>query len=80
MPRRAINLTLLVERTAGAAGKRNSYLGKLGVMQQRALADLLLVEGNPLESINLVTDPAKNFKIIMKRGTIYKNMLTVRTC
>jgi imidazolonepropionase-like amidohydrolase len=49
-------------------------------VQQRALADLHRVEGNPLENIDPITDPAKNFKIIMKGGTIYKNMLTVRTC
>jgi len=41
-----------------------------------ALADLLLVDGNPLQDINLVADPAKNFVIIMKDGKIYKNTLT----
>ena len=57
------------------SGKRNPYPGKLGVVEQGALADLLLVDGNPLESINLIADPAKNFKIIMKDGAIYKNTL-----
>src|SRR5262244_1685965 len=55
------------------SGKRNPYPGKLGVVEQGALADLLLVEGNPLENINLIADPAKNFKVIMKDGRIYKN-------
>ena len=58
------------------SGKRNSYPGKLGVVEQGALADLLLVDGNPLDNINLIADPAKNFKIIMKDGIIYKNTLT----
>jgi imidazolonepropionase-like amidohydrolase len=57
------------------SGKRNPYPGKLGVVEQGALADLLLVEGNPLEDIDLVADPANNFKIIMKDGIIYKNTL-----
>jgi imidazolonepropionase-like amidohydrolase len=35
----------------------------------------VLVDGNPLETVNLVADPAKNFKVIMKDGKIYKNML-----
>ncbi|WP_409363546.1 hypothetical protein, partial [Bradyrhizobium liaoningense] len=39
------------------------------------LADLLLVDGNPLENINLIADPAKNFKVIMKDGRVYKNTL-----
>src|SRR5262245_30010672 len=57
------------------SGKRNPYPGRLGVVEQGALADLLLVDGNPLENIDLVADPAKNFKIIMKDGKIYKNTL-----
>ena len=57
------------------SGKRNPYPGKLGVVEQGALADLLLVDGNPLDNISLIADPA-NFKIIMKDGTIYKNTLT----
>ena len=44
-------------------------------MEQGALADLLLVDGNPLENINLIADPGKNFLVIMKDGTIYKNTL-----
>ena len=58
------------------SGKRNPYRGKLGVVEVAALADLLLVDGNPLQDINLLADPAKNFLIIMKDGKIYKNTLT----
>jgi len=36
---------------------------------------LLLVDGNPLENINLIADPNKNFLVIMKDGAIYKNTL-----
>ena len=57
------------------SGLRNPYPGKLGVIEEGALADLLLVDGNPLEDINLIKDPAKNFVVIMKDGTIYKNSL-----
>ena len=55
------------------SGKRSPYPGKLGVVEQGALADLLLVEGNPLANMNLVADPAKNLKVIMKDGRVYKN-------
>jgi imidazolonepropionase-like amidohydrolase len=57
------------------SGKRNPYPGKLGVVEEGALADLLLVDGNPLDNIELIADPAKNFRIIMKDGTIHKNTL-----
>ena len=57
------------------SGKRNPYPGKLGIVEQGALADLLLVDGNPLENINLIADPNKNFLVIMKDGKIYKDTL-----
>jgi len=57
------------------SGKRNPYSGKLGVIEGGAFADLLLVDGNPIEDIKLIADPAKNFVIIMKDGKIYKNTL-----
>jgi len=57
------------------SGPRSPYAGKLGVVQEGALADLLLVDGNPLESIKLVENPAKTFLVIMKDGKIYKNIL-----
>jgi imidazolonepropionase-like amidohydrolase len=55
------------------SGLRNPYPGKLGLVEEGALADLLLVDGSPLDNIDLIADPAKNFKIIMKDGKIYKN-------
>ncbi|OKO82335.1 amidohydrolase family protein [Bradyrhizobium sp. NAS96.2] len=57
------------------SGPRNPYPGKLGVVQEGALADLLLVDGNPIDNIRLVEDPAKNFLVIMRNGKIYKNLL-----
>jgi imidazolonepropionase-like amidohydrolase len=57
------------------SGLRSPYVGKLGVIQEGALADLLLVDGNPLENLNLIEDPAKNLLVIMKDGKIYKNLL-----
>jgi imidazolonepropionase-like amidohydrolase len=56
------------------SGPRNPYPGKLGVVQEGALADLLLVDGDPLANINLIDDPAKYFLVIMKNGKIYKNL------
>ena len=54
-------------------GKRNPYPGKLGVVQVGAMADLLLVDGNPLENLKLIADPDRNFVVIMKDGVVYKN-------
>lgn len=57
------------------SGLRSPYPGKLGVVEEGALADLLLVDGNPLENLELVADPGKNFLVIMKDGRIYKDAL-----
>ena len=57
------------------SGKRNPYPGKLGVVEEGALADLLLVDGNPIDNIKLIEDPARNFLVIMKDGKIHKNLI-----
>ena len=57
------------------SGPRNPYQGKLGVIEEDALADLLVVDGNPINDINLVSEPDKSFMVIMKDGKIYKDAL-----
>jgi len=58
------------------SGQLNPYpLGPLGVVEEGAYADLILVDGNPLEDLDLVSDPEANFDVIMKDGAIYKNAL-----
>jgi imidazolonepropionase-like amidohydrolase len=57
------------------SGLRNPYPGKLGVVEEGAFADLLLVDGDPLSNLDLVADPDKNFLVIMKDGKIFKNTL-----
>jgi len=56
------------------SGPRNPYPGKLGVIEPDAYADLLLIEGDPLKSIQLVADPDNNIKVIMKDGRFYKKI------
>ena len=55
------------------SGARNPYPGKLGVIEEDAWADLILVDGDVLKDITLLGDPEKNFIMIMKGGEIYKN-------
>jgi imidazolonepropionase-like amidohydrolase len=73
---------------AALTGRNNPYPeGKLGVIEPGAYADLLLVDGNPLEDISVIGGneryfdaPAreqgiKTIRLIMKDGKIYKNTL-----
>ena len=55
------------------SGARSPYPGKLGAIEESALADLLLVDGDPLVNLAPVEDPDRNFLGIMKDGKIYKN-------
>jgi imidazolonepropionase-like amidohydrolase len=54
------------------SGPRTPYEGRLGVVAEGALADLILVEGDPLADIDLIGDPERNFVVIMKDGKIVK--------
>ena len=56
------------------SGPRNPYPGKLGVIEEGAYADLLLINGNPLKDISILTRPEENLALIMKDGKIYKNI------
>jgi imidazolonepropionase-like amidohydrolase len=55
------------------SGARSPYSGRLGVVAEGALADLLLVDGDPLADLSLLEDPARNLLVILKGGVIYKN-------
>lgn len=57
------------------SGLRSPYPGVLGVIKEGALADLLLVNGDPLTDINLIADPAQNFVVIMKDGKLFKDIV-----
>ncbi|WP_254437586.1 metal-dependent hydrolase family protein [Ruegeria arenilitoris] len=58
------------------SGPRHPYQdGPLGVIKEGAYADLILVDGNPLENLELVGNPGEYFDLIMKDGLVYKNTL-----
>jgi imidazolonepropionase-like amidohydrolase len=70
---------VLVSATSGNAdllalsGPRNPYPGRLGVIEPGALADLLLVDGDPIADIDLLADPDRSLLIVMKDGRIHKD-------
>lgn len=71
----------LLHSTSNAAevlswsGELNPYKdGSLGVIESGAYADLLIVDGNPLEDLTVLRK-RENLRVIMKDGKIYKNTL-----
>ena len=73
---------------AAMTGRSNPYPNKLGVIEKGAYADILLVDGNPLEDITVIGGNPEWFtaeprgrgipsiRLIMKDGKIYKNTLS----
>jgi imidazolonepropionase-like amidohydrolase len=49
--------------------------GELGVVDERARADLIVIDGNPLNDITVLERSAETLRLIMKDGVIYKNDL-----
>ena len=54
---------------------RTPYDGKLGIVEKGALADLLVINGNPLDDLRLIENPGQNISVIMKDGKVHKNAL-----
>ncbi len=58
------------------SGGMNPYkYGTLGTIEKGSYADMIIVNGNPLENIKLIEDYKNNFKLIMKDGIVWKNTL-----
>ncbi|WP_348271288.1 amidohydrolase family protein [Aminobacter sp. DSM 101952] len=61
---------------AALSGPRNPYPARLGRIEAGAYADILVVDGNPLEDISLIADPDRTMTLVMKDGRIHKNTLS----
>ena len=76
------DVEILKQNTSNAArwlaksGPKNPYKeGALGVIEVGAYADMILVDGNPLEDVSVVADYKNNVKVVIKDGGIFKNAL-----
>jgi imidazolonepropionase-like amidohydrolase len=58
------------------SGKLYPYPGDLGVIQEGAMADMLIVKDNPLDDVTILSQYEEQLLLIMKDGKIYKNMLS----
>ena len=67
-------------RLLALSGARTPYPGNLGVIEEGALADLLVIEGNPLERIEVLENPHDNLRVIVKDGVVCKNTLCLEIC
>jgi imidazolonepropionase-like amidohydrolase len=81
------SMTSIPGELAQLTGKNNPYPKKLGVIEEGAYADILVVDGNPLKDITVIgasdkylDAPARppgiaTIRVIMKDGKVFKNTL-----
>lgn len=71
------NFEILQQATA-MNGEIIGQKGKLGVIKPGAFADILLVNGNPLEDTGLCAADGAHFPVIMSGGKFHKNELSAK--
>ena len=57
------------------SGERSPYPGKLGVIAEGALADVLVWDGDPASNLDFLADPETNLRLVMKGGRVFKETL-----
>lgn len=57
------------------SGQRSPYSGSLGVIRENALADLLVIDGDPQKDLMWLDSPGTSLRLIMKGGQIVKETL-----
>jgi len=65
----------LIRSATTTAARLLGLAGEVGVVAPGAFADLLVIDGNPLDDIRVLTTPDRTLKFIMKEGQVYKNEL-----
>ena len=74
--RRQVLSALEIIRSATLVGARVLRReGKLGCLRPGALADLLLVDGDPLQDVALLSQPERSLAAIIKGGRFYRNRM-----
>jgi imidazolonepropionase-like amidohydrolase len=68
------NADLIRSATCNAADAMQRK-GEFGVVAPGARADLIAIDGNPLDDIGALCTPEDNLKLVMKGGTIYREWL-----
>jgi imidazolonepropionase-like amidohydrolase len=61
----------IVKAATVTAARLLNMEGQVGTIQPGAYADLLVVDGNPLDDIGLLADPLTHVQLVMKAGRIH---------
>jgi imidazolonepropionase-like amidohydrolase len=70
-----MSATEILQSATSVAAKVLNQVGQLGVVAKGALADLLIVEGDPTLDAAVLSKPEQSLKLIMQAGKIHRNTL-----
>jgi imidazolonepropionase-like amidohydrolase len=65
----------IIQSATSRCAQLFNRVGQIGVVAPGAYADLLVIEGNPLNDLGLLQDPETHISVIMKEGKFFKNRL-----
>lgn len=65
----------VIRAATTTAARLVSMEGKIGVVAPDAYADLIIVDGDPLENISVLTNPDRYLSLVMKNGVVYRDQL-----
>ena len=65
----------IVAAATTIAAKLIGYEGRLGVVAPGAIADLLVVDGDPFENAAILAQPERNIRAVVKAGAVHRAAL-----
>ena len=71
---RVLDAAAILASVTTVAARLIGMEGKLGVVAEGALADLLVVDGDPLTDITILATPERTVRMVMKAGAIHRGM------
>jgi imidazolonepropionase-like amidohydrolase len=72
---RALDSRLVLASATTIAAKLIGYAGRLGVVAPGAIADLLVVDGNPLEDVAMLAQPDRHVRAVVQSGRLHRSNL-----
>jgi len=65
----------IIASTTTIAARLIGWEGRLGIVAPGALADLIVVDGNPLDDVSILAHPDRNIPLVMQGGRIHRQSL-----
>ena len=72
---RVLDSRSILASATTVAAELIGYAGRLGVVAPGAIADLLVVDGNPLDDVSLLAHPNRSIRAVLQAGRVHRSSL-----